>query len=439
MDDLRTSLRSFAGRSRDASSALAARIDRLPPFIVPSIVFVAAVGVLVSRRPDAFLNPQFYAEDGALWFARAYNLGAFTSMLVPDAGYLQVLATGTGAIAVLFPVSAAPLVFALVAAIVEVSPAVFLSTRRASQLISNLAPRLMLAFLYLALPNVWTNSVVMTYASWRLGLLAFLLLVTRPNGRWGSLFDGVVVALCGLGSPLMLFMLPVAIVHAVIRPAERSVPFLTAAAFTSVVQLWHLAGSAGARPTLQLGVSIENFCRIFANQYVYSLMWGRSGFSDRVASWPWLENPAALAVVSAAGLFLLVFAAVRGPYALRLFLLFAGIVLSATLTSATVTGPTQWEALGHPGAGTRYFLYGMLAIVTSLGWLATRGPVAARVIGVATLGLILVMGVRADWRHHALPDHDYRSFARDFENSPSGTVLETPIEPPGWTVMLVKR
>ncbi|MBK6316107.1 MAG: hypothetical protein IPF53_17885 [Blastocatellia bacterium] len=439
MHDPRPSLRSLAGRARDASAALAERVGRLPPLVVPSIVFVVAIGVLVSRRPDAFLNPQFYAEDGTLWFARAYNLGPFTSMLVPDAGYLQVLATGTGAIAVLFPVSVAPLVFALGAAIIEVSPAVFLSTRRASQLIPNLAPRLALAFFYLALPNVWTNSVVMTYASWRLGLLAFLLLVTRPRSRFGSLFDGVVVALCGLGGPLILFMLPVVIVHAVVRPAARSVPILTAAAFTSAVQLWHLAGSAGARPTLPLGASVENFCRIFANQYVYSLMWGRSGFSDRVASWPWLENPAALAVVTAVGLCLLGFAAVRGPYALRLFLLFAGIVLGATLASATVTGPTQWESLGHPGAGTRYFLYGMLAIVTALGWLATCKPAAARVIGVSTLGLILLIGVRADWRHHALPDHDYRSFARDFENAPSGTVLETPIEPPGWTVILVKR
>ena len=439
MHDPRPSLLSFAGRARDASAALAEIVDRLPPLVVTSIVFVAAIGLLVSRRPDAFLNPQFYAEDGALWFARAYNLGAFTSMLVPDAGYLQVLATGIGAIAVLVPVSAAPMVFTLGAAIVEVSPAVFLSTRRASQLIPSLALRLTLAFFYLALPNVWTNSVIMTYASWRLGLLAFLLLVTRPKGPWGSLFDVVVVALCGLGSPLILFMMPVVIVHAVVRPAARSLPFVAAAALTSVVQLWHLAGSGGARPTLPLGASLENFCRIFANQYVYSLIWGRSGFSDRVASWPWLENPVTLAVVFAVGMCLLGFAAVWGPYALRLFLLFAATVLGATLASASVTGPTQWESLGHPGAGTRYFLYGMMAIVISLGWLATRRLVAARVIGVATLGLILVLGIRADWRHHALPDHGYRSFASEFESAPSGAVLETPIEPPGWTVILVKK
>lgn len=424
---------------RGAASALCGVVAGMPPYVVPALVFAASLAVLFSRRPDAFLNPQFYAEDGALWFARAYNVGALSSLFIPDAGYLQVLATGTGAFAVLFPVSFAPMVFAVVAALVEVSPAVFLATRRASQLIPSLAPRLALAFAYLVLPNVWTNSVVVTYASWRLALVAFLLLVTRPRGTWGYVLDGCVVALCGLASPLILFLLPVAIVHAVARPAARSAPFLVAAILTSTIQLWYLAASVGARPTLTLGASPGNFCRIFANQYIYSLVWGRSGFSDRVETWPWLEVPVVLAFVTLAGLGLLGYVAARGPYALRLFLMYTGIVLGATLVSATVTGPSQWEALGHPGAGTRYFLFGMLSIVVALGWLATRTWLAARIAGIAMLSLILFVGVRADWRHFAQPKHDYESFARELDSAPRGTVLETPIEPPGWTVKLVKR
>lgn len=432
-------LAGISRRAREAADALESSASRLPSFVLPALVCVASLALLASRRPDAFINPQFYAEDGALWFARAYNLGALSAMFIPDAGYLQVLATGAGAIAVLFPVSFAPMVFTGLAAIVEISPAVFLSTRRASQLIPGLVPRLALAFGYLALPNVWTNSVVMTYASWRMALVAFLLLVTRPKGPSGYLLDAVVVALCGLGGPLILFMLPVVIVHTIARPAARSVPFLVAAILTSAIQLWLLAGSAGARPTLALGASPGNFCRIFANQYIYSLVWGRSRFSDRVAMWPWLEAPAVLAFVTIAGLSLLGFAAVRGPYAFRLFLLFTAIVLGATLLSATVTGPTQWESLSHPGAGTRYFLFGMLTIVVALRWLATRRPLVARVSGFTILALILFMGVRADWRHFALPDHDYQSFARELESAPRGAVLETAIEPPGWTMTLVKR
>lgn len=426
-------------RVREAAIALGDSIAGLPSYVVPALVLAASLAVLFSRRPDAFLNPQFYAEDGTLWFARAYNIGAFSSLLIPDAGYLQVLATGTGALAVLFPVSLAPVVFVIVAALVEAAPAVFLATRRASQLIPGLAPRLALAFAYLALPNVWTNSVVVTYASWRLALVAFLLLVTRPRGRWGYVLDGCVVALCGLGSPLILFLLPVAILHAVVRPAERSVPFLAAATLTSAVQLWYLSASAGARPSVPLGASVEALGRILVNQTVYALLLGRSGFSAGIERWPWLDYPLSVGVVSVALLSLLAVVAVRGPYAFRLFLMYAGIVLGATLVSATVTGPTQWESLSHPGAGARYFLFGMLSVVFALGWLATRNSLVARAAGISALAIILFTGVRADWRHHAQPKHDYESFARELESAPPGTVLETPIEPPGWTVKLVKR
>lgn len=434
-----TQLLDLARRAREAATALCDVVAAMPPYVVPALVFAASLAVLFSRRPDAFLNPQFYAEDGALWFARAYNIGALSSLFIPDAGYLQVLATGTGAFAVLFPVSFAPMVFAVVAALVEVSPAVFLATRRASQLIPSLAPRLALAFAYLALPNVWTNSVVVTYASWRLALLVFLLLVTRPRGPWGYVLDGCVVALCGLASPLILFLLPVAIVHAVVRPADRSVPLLVAATLTSAVQLWYLYGSAGVRPTVPLGASVGALGRILVNQTAYALLFGRSGFSAGIERWPWLGGPVSVGVVSLALLSLFAVVAVRGPYALRLFLMYTGIVLGATLVSATVTGPTQWQTLSQPGAGARYFLFGMLSVVLALGWLATRKSLVARTAGISALVLILFTGVRADWRHFAQPKHDYESFALELESAPRGTVLETPIEPPGWTVKLVKR
>lgn len=439
MQDPPARIHELSRRVREATTALGDTVAGLPPYVVPALVFAASFAVLFSRRPDAFLNPQFYAEDGALWFARAYNIGALSSLFIPDAGYLQVLATGTGALAALFPVSLAPMVFAVVAALVEVSPAVFLATRRASQLIPSLAARLALAFAYLALPNVWTNSVVVTYASWRLALVAFLLLVTRPRGPWGYVLDGCVVALCGLASPLILFLLPVAIVHAVVRPAARSVPLLVAATLTSAVQLWYLSGSAGVRPSVPLGASVGALCRILVNQTAYALLLGRSGFSAGIERWPWLDGPVSVGVVTVALLSLLVVVAVRGPYAFRLFLLFTGIVLGATLLSATVTGPTQWESLSHPGAGARYFLFGMLSVVFALGWLVTRKSRVARAAGISALALILFTGVRADWRHFAQPKHDYKSFARELESAPRGTVLETPIEPPGWTVKLVKR
>ena len=136
---------------------------------------------------------------------------------------------------------------------------------------------------------------------------------------------------------------------------------------------------------------------------------------------------------------LLAAALVRGPYVLRLFVLYTGVTLAASLTSATVTGPTQWGTLSVPGAGARYFLLGMLAVVASVLWLATRPSRAARTTGVVLLILMLAGGFRVDWRHPGLPDHQFANVAREFDAAPAGAVLEAPIEPAGWTMKLQKR
>ena len=47
--------------------------------------------VIASRRPDAILNAQFFAEDGPVWFFDTYRLGALPALFLPQAGYLHLL------------------------------------------------------------------------------------------------------------------------------------------------------------------------------------------------------------------------------------------------------------------------------------------------------------------------------------------------------------
>ena len=51
----------------------------------------AAIALIFSRQPDAFLHAQFFAEDGKVWFADAYNSGWFTSLFRAQDGYFQTL------------------------------------------------------------------------------------------------------------------------------------------------------------------------------------------------------------------------------------------------------------------------------------------------------------------------------------------------------------
>jgi hypothetical protein len=100
------------------------RISQVPMRLRHLLLILCLAGalILVLRRPDAILNPQFWAEDGKVWFANAYNLGPLRSLLLPQDGYFQTISRITAAISLLVPTKSAPLVFNLVALIIQLLP-----------------------------------------------------------------------------------------------------------------------------------------------------------------------------------------------------------------------------------------------------------------------------------------------------------------------------
>src|SRR6185437_16127052 len=96
-------------------------------------LLVVLVGFLIifSRRPDAILNAQFWAEEGQRWYADAYHFG-IRCLLVPDelGGYFHSVSRLSALTALIFPFSMAPLVMNLFAIAIQILPAsIFLSSR----------------------------------------------------------------------------------------------------------------------------------------------------------------------------------------------------------------------------------------------------------------------------------------------------------------------
>jgi hypothetical protein len=65
-------------------------------------VFLTCFLILYSRRPDAIVNAQFYAEDGARWYSDAYQL-SWRCLLIPETGYLQTVSRLIGLFVQIFP------------------------------------------------------------------------------------------------------------------------------------------------------------------------------------------------------------------------------------------------------------------------------------------------------------------------------------------------
>jgi hypothetical protein len=172
------------------------------------LVFLTAAAIVVSRRPDALFNAQFFAEDGAVWFPDAYNFG-FRCLVLTNGGYLHTLTRLIALLSVLFPFIAAPVVMNLCALFVQVLPANLFLSDRFSQI--PMVWRLLWAFLYVALPDSFEIDANITTIQWHLALTACLVLFALPAKSWGwRVFDIATLVLISVDGPLGILLVPVA-------------------------------------------------------------------------------------------------------------------------------------------------------------------------------------------------------------------------------------
>src|SRR5271156_137369 len=115
-----------------------------------AVVFLATLIAIFSRLPGALLHPQFFAEDGWVWYQQAYNLHWLRSLGIAQAGYLQTLPRLVAGVTLLFPLQWAPLLMNLAGAVIQVLPVTALLSHRSTPW-GPLPVRMLMAALYLAI------------------------------------------------------------------------------------------------------------------------------------------------------------------------------------------------------------------------------------------------------------------------------------------------
>jgi hypothetical protein len=393
--------------------------------------------LLVLRRPDAVLNPQFRAEDG-YWFQQAYNYGAVNSLLSTYTGYFQTLSRLAAVIALSVPLSRAPLVLNLTALLVEALPALFLLSPRMRNL-GGLALRCMLALLYLVVPKADEVHASITNAPFNLALLAFLVVIAEaPASRAGRTFDVAVLVLMGLTCPFCILLFPVALLVAAARRQRWTIVRLSVLGGGVIAQGLALLFTGHQRTHQHLGASFLGFCRIVAGQVVLPVLQGRNRL-DQLAHSP--TTVAVLAwLITALAVVLFLYAIWRGSLELRSFILFALLVLAASLAFPT-PNPTNdhWGPMQTPGGAARYWYIPRLALMVTFLWLLRSArPAGLRVLG-GVLVCFMTFGATKHWQYGRLPDLHFAGYAQQFEQLPRGSSLKIPINPLGWSITLIKR
>jgi len=405
------------------------------------VIFLLSCAVVVWRRPDAILHAQFYAEDGRVWIADAYNLGSFHALLRTWANCFQTMPRLGASLALLVPLAYAPLVLNSLAVAFQALPANLLLSSRSNGW-GSLRFRILLTAIYLALPNSAEVSAGITDAQWPLALSAFLVIAARASqSAAGMAFDLAIVLLCGFTGPFCILLLPIALLLAWTRRERQHWVLTGALAMTSVVQLVSLvivkpSGDPFGHREAVMGASAAWFTRILAGQiYLADLVgWNELALNSGQGCFIFLVFVAIAGTVIVSACFL------KSKLEMRLFLLFSGMLLMASLISPTMSPPagvSVWQKLaGSPAI--RYWFFPTLAFAWTLLW-CLHSPLKALRIVSAVLLCVMSIGVCRDWSHPAFPDKQFEEYAKRFESTPAGAVMVIPENPEGWNLRLVKH
>jgi hypothetical protein len=420
---------SFLSYIRNAQEAIDQR-DGLShsALLVVSVLILAAV---FSRCPSFLTHAQFFAEDGSVWYAQAYNSGWPQSLLIPQAGYLQTLPRlGTG-LALLVPLLYAPLVMNVIGALFQALPAIILLSERCRTW-APLSTRVLFATAYVVLPNARDVYIVLTNAQWHLALATVLLACATPPKRWvGRSVDCFLFLIGGFSGPFCIVLAPLIFTYWWFRRRSWSLVILAIVSVGALTQILVLVVGA-TRMQKELGVRLETFLRMIGGDIVAGALFGSHGYALR--SPMFLIVPAALCCFA-----ICLYCFRRTNLELRLFILYCAALLAASLRSPYVAGPKPlWDVLAGATAA-RYWLLPMLAFVWSSIWCARYA--ANRLFKSASKGILalMIIGVVLDWPYPAFRDNHFPQYASQFQDARSGTHVNIPIVPDGWQMELVKR
>ncbi len=407
------------------------------------LLALLALALAFSRRPEQLSRPQFWAEGGKIWYARAHSDP--TSFLRAHGGYLHFSHELAASSSQWLPLCRAPLYFSLIASAVLLLPALFLASGRCRNLFPDPRWRLLVAFLYLALPSSEEAHLFLATIQFRLFILAALIvLAAPPRSPSARAFDVVFVTLSGLSGPFCIFLFPLVGV----RWLKRRQPWLMVLASIlgacAAVEAGAVFFAAEARPELDLetGATVPRFLQILVRQVFVPGIVGSRGTT-------WLvENVDAFTqlwfsmAIGLAGVALVARALMRAPLELRLGVLAAFLPLLAALAWPLThpDWPPFWTLLDDtPGPYNRHFFIPIFAWLMILLWSFTHGSKWLRIPAGLALATHLLVAVPTGWRFDPLPDLRFREQCQGWEALPAGSTRVFRILPEGWTMTLEKR
>jgi hypothetical protein len=383
------------------------------------LVLAAVVLILYARRPDAFENPQFWAEDAM--FFHADILWGPNAILVPYGGYLLLVPRLIAVLASLLDPLVIPATYMLSATLVTL----YVCSRTWSPRFP-LGSHVGYALAIVTVPDAFEVLVNVANVQWIIACGFVLLLISRdPETPVQRAHDTIAAVLCGLTGPFSVLFAPLFVVRLWQRRSTWS----------GVLAL--LVVSAAA---IQAYLILENPQPSAAGANVQELhglatVGNRIGGSLFLGVWlpasPPLPLGVAIGIATLVGSTLL---AVRPGVARRerVLMTAAGLLV---LVSGLVRCRDGLPALSASGHASRYFFAYQLVCLWLIVSLLDSENVRARVGGFLLVSLFLAVNVP---RLRERPLQDYR-WADYVDRIRAGEEVVVPVNPEGWKIPLSRR
>ncbi len=406
------------------------------------LLSAATAGIAILRSPADVLAPHFFAEDGAVWYASAYNAGWLATLVLPYHGMNMLLPRITAAASLLLPLQAVPVMFFGVSVALRAAIVGYVASSRLAEAVPSRFTRYAMCILYLAMPNSWEVNASMSNAMWHLALLGILVIVAAPpHAKGWKIADGVAIAAVGLTGPFALACLPCAVGLALLRRTRWSTGVAIAFACAALLQLSLLAENFHGIPAaLNAAALPSTIAGALAGQVAIGGLTGAHGYA-LIHGAVWWSNPTVEAAVAASLLFLLGWIIARHPRDLGILVVYGLAIFLAGIVNVTLLDAHSHVSLTAPYVGSaRYAFVLIAAFLWGLASLVTM----ERIVIMRCLAGILVMvvagfGIPGDWLYPTFPAPGYAPALQTFAAAAPGTAVTVPIAPEGWSMVLVKK
>jgi hypothetical protein len=148
-----------------------------------------------------------------------------------------------------------------------------------------------------------------------------------------------------------------------------------------------------------------------------------------------------LAIVLLVAAILLLYTLWKGPVAIRLTMLFSGLLMFSFLFQPSTSGfhlaGISATTVGNSG---RYFLAPMVAWLVSLVWMMWRGALPFKVVASVLVAAVCLLAVPSDWQYNPYTDFGYQTNVDKFNELPAGRSYDFTLNPhEQWKMKLIKH